>query len=430
MRYWATGIMMGSFGAVTLFARAADAQQVIEWNHAECTTKMAATDAKCTPVRSVSAQDGEKIAVNIKNTCPDEFTYTIVPIDIPKETSLHAAKTCNESKVLDITHEAKYGGYIIYVLDKDGQNLNAGNARLTIAVKTAAWQLSFGGGFTANGLVHPAFALRGKPASSGSSGTSTESTKYTVVEERGRRDHVGQSVVSFVHLRRSTFELWGLQPALSFGLGVEPSRAGDFYPGASVMFGDRAALSAGVVIGQVPTLPAGRQLGDEVTDANALGTLGSQKRTSWFVGLSYHFLGGGANDLKKPFQGQSPPSTAVEPAGTDGKSAGQRGSGVSDSTSVPAVSVVGDAEQTVKPGAVSQPLRIRALPGLAVGWSWAPELAGVIATSASIVVGADSVASATIKVPSTFTGELKVRANVCDTNAKCSEKFFTLRPQP
>jgi hypothetical protein len=277
--------------------------------------------------------------------------------------------------------------------------------------------------------VHPAYALRNQPPQSGSTGTPTEPTKYKVVEENQRKDRVAQSVVSFVHLRHSTFHFWGISPALSFGLGVEPSRAGDYYPGISFMFGDRAALSGGVVIGQVPTLPAGRQLGDEVTDVNSLATLGSQKRTSWFVGLSYQFLGGGANDLKKPFQGQSPPSSTTSPAQTpasDGAAVRQPSSAAAG----PALTFAGDSVLDVKPGAESAPLGIRGLPGLTVGWSWEPQLAGVNTVSALVTVGADSLATTKIRVPAAFADSLNVRAKVCDTSGKCSDKMFVLRAKP
>lgn len=267
--------------------------QELEWDHAKCDASLTLQDSKCTPILRVVASPGETIKLTIKNTCPESFTYSFV--SVPSDSLRIFATGCSNPKVISIVHEALYGGYIVYAEPVQGTTPERGSARITISVHTRHWQVGFGGGFTLNGLTQPAWALTPvDPATTPSS--------YTVTAEPSRRDRVGRSVASFVHLSRTGRDNAFVRPALTFGLGVEPDRTGDYYLGLSLLAGDQAALTFGAVFGSEQTLPAGRRVGDVVTDANALSTLGSRRVGRFFFGLSYSFLGGSKEDFQKPFK--------------------------------------------------------------------------------------------------------------------------------
>ena len=311
-------IAAASLPPIGITAAPAHAQQLDSIDHGgQCPVDAAPTHPGCTPIITRTLQDREKLTLIIKNTCPDLFNYTVVAIPAHEtgELSGAGATPCTARKVIDIVHDSQYGGYVVHVTRKQGSPA-AGEMSITIAVRTARFEIGFGGGFALNGLTSPKYELRPLQTAADAGGNAT--AKYRLTREVEREDDVGQSVVSLVHISHTA---WGWKfgrPALTFGLGVEPARAGDYYLGASWLLGDGAAITGGYMVGQVNTLPAGRQLGDTLTDANALANLGTRRGGTWFVGISYRFLGNGAADLKKPFLGENAPEVASSSKGGAG----------------------------------------------------------------------------------------------------------------
>jgi hypothetical protein len=273
------------------------AQHKVEWNHEECGADAAA--AECNPVLQVTAEHGEVITLTIKNTCPTAFSYTVVAIPRAPESSLEGAVDCDEPHPVQINHDRRYGGYVVHVVKKVDEEVPRRNARITISVTTSEWNTSFSGGFTVNNLVDNGYALREITVTNPAGSPILTSTKYQIVEQEDRGDAVGRSVASFAHLSHTRFPSLGL----TFGIGVDANRTGEYYFGPSFLFGERGALTAGVVIGNVASLPSGRRLNDTVSDANTLSNLGDRQVARAFIGLSFRFLGGGADNLKKPFLG-------------------------------------------------------------------------------------------------------------------------------
>ena len=128
-------------------ATAADAQPTEVWDHAECTSTMELNNVKCTPVRSLTAESGEQITLIIRNTCSSAFEYTTVPVPLTTAGTLQDASVCKDTVRVPIVHDPRYGGYIVYVT-RIGDAPN-GDARITLAVHTAEWNVGFAGGFTA-----------------------------------------------------------------------------------------------------------------------------------------------------------------------------------------------------------------------------------------------------------------------------------------
>lgn len=397
----------------------AAAQQTVVWDHSNCLATMDPANPACTPVFNLTAEPGEKITVTIKNTCPTLFDYTVVPVPLPGASSALVANQCTETKSVDITHDPQYGGYIVNVVKKSGSP-PVGSARITVAVQTSQFILAFGGGFTVNGLVDPSYVLRAQPSttSSSPSGGTAAATQYKITEQGDREDKVGHSVVSFVHLTHTRLKTGPVNYGLSFGLGLEPDRTGDYYPGLSLLFGDRAALTIGAIVGNVATLPAGRQIDDIVTDANTLANLGHRRTGSWFVGLSYRFLGNGQTDFKKPFAGQNPPS------GTSGGAATGSSTGAAQNTKAQQ-SAPGASTQSVSLKAgESKPLQItQAAPNAIVTWSIEQNSTDFVLSTASGKTDANG--SATVTVTAAANAALgataSVIARVCTVSGDCSQ---------
>lgn len=400
--------------AVALLPARGSAQQTVRWDHAKCPSTSTVADAVCTPVFEITAQPGEKITLEISHTCRSDFTYSVVPIPLAEDAQLQAGNTpCDDTHPVEIKHDPQYGGYIVYVTRKTGTKPAVGDARVTISVRTSEWKVEFAGGFTVNGLTDNAFTLREVQVKDA---TGAATTRYQVVTQDDRKDDVNRSVASFVHLHHSSWESRrGGYPGLTFGLGLDPDRSGEYYFGPSWLFGNRAALTAGVVVGQIHSLPAGRQLGDTVTDANALANLGSRRALRWFVGISYSFLGGGRSDLEKPFQGQAPLTTTGTASGTPrggttptntlviAKSGG-------DPPAVPTAPLVVTVKEGGSPAA-----------GLTVTWTVEPARAnGITVNPATSTTDAQGNAQATVQRGTSKESQV-VKVTACKSNGTCTE---------
>jgi hypothetical protein len=250
----------------------------------------------------VTASDGDIIRVKIVNTQKKNFTYKIAGILLQAHedgTGPQTEPAPKDTVSLTLVHSAKFGGYTISVKPRKGKSTSLPQAVFTIRVETTKWNIGFGGGFTVSTLTSPVYGV--VPADEG-----TEDLK--VRREEDRESSASLGVASLVHVWHSTLP-W---LAASFGLGLQSDTGASYYFGPSWRMGNKGAMTAGVVFGNVDTLPSGTEEGQVLSDPNALNNLGSKIQPGFFVGFSYGFLGNEGEHLAKPFATEGSMSGQVE----------------------------------------------------------------------------------------------------------------------
>ncbi len=288
----------------------ADDKKVIKVDHLAVTPLVAS---------EVVLRDGEEFTIVVLNTVPDMFKFELQSATrAPAPGRTAAALNRQEQKQLtrqDLTrqvmsgvHHKQYGGYLLRVtsltdgpvdVDDNGTARKLVDFVLMLGVTTSSWEIETAGAFTASGLTDPQFYV--------------DQQDY-VRQNKKAQDAVKLGVGAFVHLYHSRHPEY----ALSFGIAINDSQRIAYYLGPSLRLGGKAFITAGVAAGSVSRLPNGVVLNQKVSDQSALTTLPT--RTSWsaFFGFSYTFLGG-AEQLKKPFEGPTPASV---PQASDGNAAG------------------------------------------------------------------------------------------------------------
>ncbi len=244
---------------------------------------------------------GDTIAVNIKNTDPNQFDYRIAGIEIsvpPQPAPAAAGDTDLKDVPLEEKYDPKYGAYLVEIARKDGaggqvtvggQTKQLNSVTLVIKIKQLTWNLEFAGAFTGTNLADPVFSLQTE--------MSDGEERQIVISEPDKEDEATLGLGAFIHVyhqRRPAF-------AGTFGIGIQSDSDASYYLGGTWRLSHKAALTAGAVWSSVDRLPAGVRLGGEVSDANTLSNLGSKIEQGWFVGVSYTFLN--VRDLfQKPFK--------------------------------------------------------------------------------------------------------------------------------
>lgn len=276
--------------------------------------------------RSVKIGDGKTITVRIKNTCPNEFNYSITEVlaEAPAQPP-SAAKGggCKpEDKVITIVHDKRYGGYLIGIEKKDPNKIvetkNGNvlkNLQLVISVETAAWNIDTYGGFTVSGLTNPRFAIEMRDFSmtDSATGMTTTEQKPFVIRDTGAEDDVNLGIAAFAHIYHRRMKPF----ALTFGLGISEENDTTYYTGLSWRFGARGALTLGYAWGEVDRLPAGTKF-DQPVAADLLSSLDSKIKGDFFFSYSFSFID--ARDrLKKPFAGAKPQMSGAATATTTKK---------------------------------------------------------------------------------------------------------------
>ena len=288
------------------------ANKKIEFDHKGC----APADGECRASYVIDLAAGESMDIVIHHTLPNDFRYTVAGILLPKGSDGFSAQSADSLRDTTLTqqHDARFGGYIVTIHKKlEAQKLP--NVTLVIAVRTSAYQASFGGGFTWVRLKSPLYAIRDSAITA--SGTTPASTQSKLVRDADREDDGSYGVATLVHLYHTNTPDW----AISFGLGLSLNdlTKTTYYFGPSRRFGDRGALTVGAAYGPVRTLPVGMRENDVVTDkttlANSLLNPPTRNAGAFFIGMSYSFLGTGVEALNKPFAGAAPGSnTPAAPA--------------------------------------------------------------------------------------------------------------------
>jgi len=138
------------------------------------------------------------------------------------------------------------------------------------------WDLALTGGFVANGLIDPVYAL----------GTIPGRPTRVVIRETDKENTVTLGLAMFVQVHHDRLP-W-IAP-LSFGVGIRGDGRATLYLGPAIRFGQRASFTAGVAVGPIAALPAGVHERESVTDTNFLSNLGTRNTKAWYAAVAYTF---------------------------------------------------------------------------------------------------------------------------------------------
>jgi hypothetical protein len=290
-----------------------DTKGEVFFDHSGCLSELPAESSACTARRKISLSDGDIFAVVIYNTQKDAFVYSIDTVAREEK----VAQPQSATKPVDVVtlvrqHSSRYAGYIVHITPIGRVSTTLGEARVIIDVVTSEFRAAFGGGFTASGLTDRVFAVVADTIEQ--DGTRVGVQRF--VREADREDDARLGLGSFVHIHHTRVP-WA---ALTFGLGIEQNRAASYYLGPSLRMGDAAVLTLGVLVGSVRVAPLGVSENQIVADPNVVNNAGSRTKASWFVGLSYSFIGGADRNLAKPFGGEAPTTVAAPSASGGGQS--------------------------------------------------------------------------------------------------------------
>lgn len=250
----------------------------------------------------VSLVAGEKFQIQIRNTYPDCFEYSYRTIDLPDPPGAAAGSLppkkdfCFEPMV----HDGKPRDYLVFITSNHRKS-NCSQAGVTglvvrgednpwvIPVRTHGWTVGFGGGFTFDGLTDPSYAL----VEAERTVDGETQMGFEVIRQPERDDDYSLGAAAMVHVFHTDQQRWKGWAPLTFGLAVNDGSDVRYFLGTSWRFSDQAFLTAGVAVGGRERLPPGLDLGDNnfTTDANKLNDLDTRTDASWFVGVSYSFLG-------------------------------------------------------------------------------------------------------------------------------------------
>lgn len=380
------------------------------FDHRLCRKGHEADDA-CLPETKIRRADGELFTVRIVNTDTLAFDYSIAGVLVAHEDKgeVHAGPRGLPIDVVDLTqqHDKRFGGYIVRIRPKAGPAGAAtplGAMTIRVSVTTPQMNVGFGGGFTVSDLVDPPYAVQETTTPSTTPG-GTPTTTNTLIEQPSRRDDDTRGMGTFVHVWHTNAPAL----ALSFGLGLNGAQSANYYVGPSLRLGDKAYLTVGGIWGSVKTPPSGIDVGGTVKDANVLNNLGTRTARGWFAGLSYTFISGAEDALKKPFAGQggAPPApvTPAPPAPNTAAAA----------LSCPGRTVTADGNVTID-AMLAPPQN-----GVAITWTVAPLAsgepdAGATLAAATSTTDANGKASATVNI--TSAGRHRVNATAATLSNK------------
>lgn len=347
-----------------------DAPAVRTFVHARCRADGQAGGgqapaAVCAPTARLRLRHGDPFTIVIDSTDRTKYDYAITGLKAPDPAPNVAAQAAlgtprnTDVVALPAVYDRQFAGYVVRVTRKpDVADADLGDLTATVTVEVQEWRAGFGGGFTASNLTDPAYAIREEvvpvaPAANAGAEPTTR-TRLRFVDDPGRRDDASPGAGSFVHV-------WhGRTPwlAATFGLGLERDRAATYFAGPSLRLGDQAVLTAGPAWGRVRTPPPGVAVGDSVGSANVINTLGMRTRRGWFVGLSYTFIGGAQDALKKPFADPGAAAGAAPAGGAGSKAAAAAQSTLGGGTAPhPSARLVADT--SVREVPVGQEVRLR-----------------------------------------------------------------------
>ena len=256
---------------------------------------------------------GERLIVEIQNTDPVQFAYklaAVTPATTPQAiTALAVGDTKLETVKVEEVHAAAVGTYLVKIelrektpgvlhtgeITRNGATVRLRPVNLIVNVESSpTWNLAFAGAFTGSDLTDPVFALQKR---TDNAGVETD----VIVEQKDDEDEARLGLGAFLHLFHERKPQW----AWSFGIGVQEQGATSYYVGPTYRFGDKGALTGGLVWAAVDRLPGGARVDAPPPDANTLSNLGSKIEQGIFFAMSYSFADlkdffGKAKELKLP----------------------------------------------------------------------------------------------------------------------------------
>jgi hypothetical protein len=302
----------GAFLLLPAGASAQTATQVIYDHYLNCKNTLAKRQDGCTVNYTRRLDPGGTLKIIVTNSREGYFTvairgYTVLEqtpeLRVAREEELAKSPT-DTLPAEEITHNAKYAGYIVTISPKGtlpeekppkdpatgaGAVKMPGPAMLVVTIDVEDPPYAFTGGVSLTSLRSQAFVAR---AATGGA--------FTITTDPARRDAGTVGFATFVNVRLK--QEWGRWwPGV--GIGLETDGNTQYYFGLGYQFANGMFLNGGAVLGQVATLPAGLQLDDIIDDPNRLSNLDSRRRFGVYVGLSFKFLGGGQTAFGRPFLG-------------------------------------------------------------------------------------------------------------------------------
>lgn len=232
--------------------------------------------------------DGELFTITVSNTCLTEFVYEVLGVgssgrdqlpftpltDFRDETQRDSVRLSTWTHA--IRHNESYAGYLVTISRRSGASFVCIDGDQTVALEPVTlvintpkkdWDIALSGGYTLSGLVN------------------SSCTDDAEGGESKPCDEAKPGLVSFVHVYHDRLP-W-LAPM--FGLGIGGGGQTQYHFGAGIRLGDVAAINGGLAVGPV-----------EVGATDAPATV---FKKTWFVGLSYSFVGGG-DTIRQPFAGE------------------------------------------------------------------------------------------------------------------------------
>lgn len=251
------------------------------------------------------ARDGRAIVIEIRNTCPEHFTYDVEKVAAappPGAPDIQKTTPCTPTtQLVTVVHRREFGGYIVHVRPKATGGVAVGGVELkpmdlVVPVETGGWDHESAGGFTLSKLTDSRFGLIER--------TVDGEQKTFVVRDREAEDAWNPGMAAFVHIFHNRWPHLGP----SFGIGISEATQPTYYAGGTWRLGSRGALTVGRAWGELDRLPAGTTF-DQPVDPGILGNLQKRIDDEWFFGFSFSFINPG-DRLQKPFAGQTPAVTA------------------------------------------------------------------------------------------------------------------------
>lgn len=258
------------------------------------------------PTGVIRLSNREFFDIVILNTNQDCFDYNVETVKIPgaeREEITNPQLTAT----IHAIHDEKVTSYVVSATKKSNitneqnkqENCELSGYTWTIPVETYGWNLSFSGGFTADGLTDPVFFL--EPVASDNPSNQMESQQvYKIREDKNAKDQVRLGATAFIHLYHNGTRGWQKYWApISFGLKIGDEQA--YYLGSTLKFGSKLFVTGGVVLGERTRLPDGLQVSGTTSDVNALKTLGTRTEASGFISISFSALTFDFNVFKNAF---------------------------------------------------------------------------------------------------------------------------------
>ena len=230
--------------------------------------------------RIAEVAPGDIVGIDIVNTAPLCFTYNAEQVVKGAGALDRDRQIPLETVHFETAHQRNIGSYKITAAKRAGapkecESLGFGDKTWTVVVNTLGWTIGASGGLVVDGLVDKKYFLR--------NGT-------TIARDRNAEDRSNQRLGLYLHLVNTEWARHnnGWVP-LSVGIGQDDKTR--YMLGTSYRFGEDWFVTAGAITGKSASLPVGLSEGDTVTNANALQTMGQRSTTSWFISVSFGFLG-------------------------------------------------------------------------------------------------------------------------------------------